>query len=419
MSDPRIKRLEKAQIRVLFTVPFFAPGVAKLPVVFDETVQTAQTDGKEIRWGTAFFDKLSDQELVTVLCHEVGHCMLGHLWRAPSGVDWEQWNIATDHAINLMLKEFSGVVMGKRLADPFPFPDPQDAYCADPAYAGLAEEVIYQRLGRKPDPKGGGPSGKQGGPSGKGQGAGMPTKGNSGANPGVGNPAPGSMPSFGDMIQPKPGSNPSSGKKLANDWAGTLIQACQMANGRGELPAGMERFVDQLLNPVVPWWELLRTFLREQCADDWDCMKPDPMMDESGFMLPSLNSEKLGPVVFATDTSGSINNELLARFQKEKQTCLDDLAPASLVDIYCDSKIHKVKEYKPGEVISKDAPGGGGTAFEPVWDYVAGLPVTPKCIVYLTDLDGSFGEDPGVPVLWVTWTKGGKAPFGEVVYAGN
>src|SRR6266568_784145 len=153
MAISRDKRLERAQMRVLFPVPFFAPGVARLPVVWDDKIDTACTDGREIRWSPAFFDKLKDQELVTVLCHEVCHCMLGHLWRAPGGVDWDTWNQATDHAVDLMLKEFSGLVIAKQLADPFPFPDPQDAYYADPAFAGLSEEVIYELLSKR-QPKG-------------------------------------------------------------------------------------------------------------------------------------------------------------------------------------------------------------------------------------------------------------------------
>ena len=130
----RDKRLEKAQMRVLFQVPFFAPGVAKLPVVWDKSIPTAATDGKRIRWNPDWFDAMPDVCLPTVLCHEVCHALLGHLWRAPVGAEWDVWNQATDHAVNLMLKEFSELVMGKRLADPFPFPDPQDSYCADPQF---------------------------------------------------------------------------------------------------------------------------------------------------------------------------------------------------------------------------------------------------------------------------------------------
>jgi hypothetical protein len=43
------------------------------------------------------------------------------------------------------------------------------------------------------------------------------------------------------------------------------------------------------------------------------------------------------------------------------------------------------------------------------------MEVAPKCVVYLTDLDGDFGQDPGVPVIWLAYGGGSKAPFGEVV----
>ena len=400
----REKRLQKAQMRTLFQVPFFAAGVAKLPVVFDDGVPTACTDGERVRWNPQFFDKLEDQQLVTVLCHEVAHCMLGHIWRAPGGCDWEQWNIATDHAVNNMLKGFSAQVMGQRLADPFPSPD--GACVCDPAYAGLAEEIIYQRLGTKPPGQGG----KSGGASGKGQGK-KTSPGSNGAQK-QGTPGP------GQIEKPKngPGSASKQGK-LKNDWERVLIDACSTA--KGDLPAGLDRLVDRMLNPAVPWWELLRRFLREQAADDYNFMVPDPYYADSGFLLPSLSSDRIGAVVFATDTSGSISDTLLAQYQSEKQRCLDDLRPARLVDIYCDAAIHKVKEYSPGEIIDRDAPGGGGTDFRPVWEHCANMPALPKCAVYLTDLYGDFGTDPGYPVLWVTWTKDLKAPFGETIYAGD
>lgn len=414
----REKRLEKAQMRVLFQVPFFAPGVAKLPVVFDDTVQTACTDGKRIRWNGKWFDSLPDACLPTVLCHEVCHCLLGHLWRAPQGVEWDVWNQATDHAVNLMLKEFSELVMGKRLADPFPFPDPQDAYCANPAFKGLAEEVIYQRLSQsKPKcPKGGqGQPGTSGNGSGQSGGVSKPGKGGkaiqnqSGAH---------SMPEFGQMEQPETVAAQGEGRKLANDWEGTLVQSAQMAQGRGDCPSSLKRLVDEIVDPTVPWQQVLRSLIVEQAADDWDFMKPavEYCDGNDGLILPSLNSEKMGTVVFATDSSGSTCS-LIAAMQSEKQAVLDDLRPSKMVDIYCDAAVHDVFEYTPGDRISKEIGGGGGTDFRPVWEHVAKMTETPKVIVYLTDMDGTFGEDPGVPVIWVTWTKDSKPPFGTVVYA--
>lgn len=424
----REKRIERAQTRVIFTVPFFAPAVAKLPVVWDESLDTACTDGTGIRFSPAFCDKLTDPQLVTILCHEACHCLLGHLWRAPEGADWDVWNEATDHAVNLMLQEFGAVVRGKGLADPFPFPEPADAYCADKRFSGMAEESIYKVLANRPKQQGGGGNG-----TGKGQGSpgGVQTP-SPGQKPVVGTsgghskapqhkPQPGSMPSFGQMAKPKPGNgngNVPSAKKLQNDWNGTLIQSAKLASGQGSLPAGMERLVGELVSPTVNWWDILRSWLREQVADDWNWLAPAMEYDGSGFILPSLKSERCGPIVFATDTSGSINEELLARFQVEKQNCLDEMRPRKVVDIYCDARIHKVAEYTPGDIITKECPGGGGTDFRPVFEYVAKLPETVKAVVYLTDLYGSFPQaDPGVPVIWVSWTKGGTAPFGTVVYA--
>jgi predicted metal-dependent peptidase len=393
MSASRDKLAQRARMKVLFQVPFFAPAVAKLPIEWDPKVQTACTDGECIRWNPDWFDKMEEQVRVTVLCHEAMHCMLGHLWRVPPAVNWEQWNEATDHAVNLQLKEFAEAVVGKRLANPFPFPKPESDYCMDPQYKGLAEEQIYNRIKRSQAGKGG---------KGKGQG----------------------RPGFGQIEQPGQSdpakADPAKQKSLANDWDGTLIQACQIARGRGELPAGMERFVDALVSNKVPWQEILRSWLREQAADDWNFLKPAIEFEGCGFILPSLDGEKVGRIVFATDTSGSIDPDMLRTFQAEKQTCLDEMKPRSVVDIYCDSKIHAVNEYSPGDTISRNTPGGGGTDFRPVFKHCEKLSEAPKALVYLTDLDGNFPDkDPGYPVLWVTWTKGGKAPFGEVIYGGD
>lgn len=428
--NTRDKRVERAQTRVIFTCPFFAPGVARLPVVWDETIPTACTDGQVIRWNPDWFDSLADSVLPTVLCHETCHCLLGHLWRAPEACDWDVWNQATDHAVNLMLGDFAKEVLGKGLADPFPFPEPKEAFCADPRFRGMAEEAIYTALGNRPKPQGqpqtpsGSGSGGQGGNKsalGQGKGQGKPAGGQSG--PPQQQPQPGSMPSFGQIQKPNgKGKTPAQHKALQNDWANTLIQSAKVAQGQGTLPAGMERIVGELVHPHVPWWEILASWLRERATEDWDFSTPDLTFEDTGFLMPSLNSERVGSVAFATDTSGSIDGEMLTRFQSVKQDFLDNMRPKRLVDIYCDADIHKCEEYTPGDIIAKDAPGGGGTSFRPVFTRLEKLGQAEpfKALVYLTDLYGDFPDKaPEYPVIWVTWTKDGKAPFGEVIYVGE
>lgn len=415
MSDLRQKRLDKAQMRTLFQVPFFAPGVAKLPVIWDESTPTACTDGECIRWNGPWFDSLPDQVLVTLLCHEVCHCLLGHIWRLPPpGGDAEIANHAADHAVNLMLKEFAATVTAKRLADPFPFPTDKEGL-ADPQYSGMSEEMIYAKLMANALPK---PSGGQGKDSG-GQGVSGQRTGKQNASTGTQRTnSVGQNPSFGQFA-PKPGVSAQKAKAMKSDWEGTLIQSAAAMKGRGDLPASLERLVAGLVSPSVDWWQLLRSWLREQRADDWDFLTPAEEYSDGDFILPSLRSEKMGPVCFATDTSGSIDNDMLARFQTEKQECLDTMRPSRLLDIYCDAKVHKVEDYAVGDTIKRECPGGGGTSFVPVWKELEKRGVVPKCLVYLTDLDGDFGKDPGFPIIWCTWTKDGKAPFGEVIYCGK
>lgn len=398
MKLSREKRLERAQLKVLFNVEFFAAGVCKLPVIFTDKVPTAATNGKCIYWNADWFDSLPDAVLPTVLCHEVWHCMAGHIWRAPVGADHEMWNHAIDHATNLSLKEFSKTVMAKNLADPFPFPEPHDAYLADPQYAGLAEEVIYSKIMNQPKGPGKGPGGK----GGQGQGV------------------PGRQP-FGEVIMQKPNAqggqqSAAEQKALANDWQGELANAVKIAQGRGNCPGDIARLADEMINPKLPWQTILRSLLREQCSDDWDFQHPAMEYSASGFIMPSMRSEKMGTVVFCTDTSGSISGTLLSEFQSEKQACLDDLQPRKLVDIYCDAAVNEAREYSPGDIIDRRVKGGGGTSFIPAIEFCEKMDEPPKALVYLTDLDGSFPDHaPAFPVIWCAYGTKQQAPFGETL----
>jgi len=81
---------------------------------------------------------------------------------------------------------------------------------------------------------------------------------------------------------------------------------------------------------------------------------------------------------------------------------------------------------KPHE-FSKDAAmpearGGGGTAFEPFFEWVRQQEGTPPLCIYFTDGYGSFpANPPDAPVMWVVLSGGletPKFPFGNVVRLG-
>lgn len=87
------------------------------------------TDGRYIAWTRSFVDALSVEETTGVLAHEVGHCMLKHVFRTK-GRDQKAWAEACDHVVNLLLLED-----GFRLPDVDPFHDPE--------FKGMSAEQVY------------------------------------------------------------------------------------------------------------------------------------------------------------------------------------------------------------------------------------------------------------------------------------
>jgi predicted metal-dependent peptidase len=67
-----------------------------------------------------------------------------------------------------------------------------------------------------------------------------------------------------------------------------------------------------------------------------------------------------------------------------------------------DTRVTRVDEYATSDEIEFDPLGGGGTAMEPLFDYVAQMHDDANLIVCFTDLEfyKSCGDEPEMPVLW-------------------
>ena len=60
--------------------------------------------------------------------------------------------------------------------------------------------------------------------------------------------------------------------------------------------------------------------------------------------------------------------------------------------------------------------GRGGTRFQPAFDWIAESDFDPSVIVYATDLFcRETPADPGIPVIWLTPTRGRAVPFGQII----
>ncbi len=369
---------------------FFASLALRLEALPAWDVPTLATDGERLLFNPEYALSLSEREVVGVVAHEVMHCALGH--HARRGVrDPLRWNIACDLAVNpVLLGAGFDLPRGRLLPG-------EGEFAGWPT--GLSAEDYYARLPDK--------SSQSSDESGDGNGAGdSGDAGGSGDDPG----GCGSVRDAGD-------GSPAKQQASEASWQVAVAQAARIAEarGRGDLSAGLERAVEAILRPSVPWREVLREFVTRTARNDYRWNRPNRRFVARRLYLPSLAGESLGEVVIGVDVSGSIGQEELNRFAAELLGIVDAY-DVHLTVLYHDIRVTKVEEWSPGDGPIKLRPiGGGGTSHGRVFRWLEEHGVNPNCMICLTDLQTTFPSDsPPYPVLWAV--VGGcfsEPPFGQ------
>jgi predicted metal-dependent peptidase len=370
------QRISKQVVRLVLDHPFFASLVMRMKFEEKQDIPTFCTDGRTIFYNSKFADSLTDPQIRGILCHEVLHPALGHLWRFR-GKSLDIANQACDHAINLFIEEYNAATpASQRLELP-------DGGCCDPRFTGLSAEEIYTILDLEKED----------------------------------DDSP-SQPSPGEFSEPADSGDESGNDEIGSDerdWQIALEQATQVAKIQDKMPGGAEEQVRKRHKPEVDWTELLRRFVGKADNKDFSTEFPDRRYMEEDIVVETLYSQSVGDIVFAVDTSGSVSIKLLEKFMSEATDILNTVKPCRLRFIQCDSTVQEVKDYLPGEVVSTTVKGRGGTSFLPVFNHVRDAKLTPECLVYLTDGCGSFpDQQPPYPVLWLDY-GGTQYPWGEVV----
>ena len=365
-----MKRLAKAKTNLILQHPFIGTVALNMPMVLDERVPTAGTDGKTVWYNPHFLKDLTDEEVTFLVAHECFHPMLEHMYRLK-GRNHNKWNKAADYVINqLLVNERIGKFIKGGCLD-------QTLYDAGKG----TSEGIYAIL---PDS-----DGKDGGKS---DGPG-----------GIGN----------DLLEPE--GSPAEQAQAQAEWRVKVAQAAQAAKMMGKLSANMQRLVDEVLQPKVRWQDVLRRFMHRAKTSTRSWARPNRRFLAQGLYLPSVSGEALGEVVVAVDCSGSISPRVVAEFAAEIRAIHEDTNPVMLHVVYFDSEVCHYDRYAPTDMVTITPRGGGGTAFSPIFKHVADNSVAPVACVVLTDLYcDDFGPVPDYPVMWVT-NGATKAPWGEVV----
>src|SRR5437868_3445494 len=120
MSTPTSKAsalMTRARTRLLLDHPWFGALAMRLQMLADESQPTCSTDGTHLFYNSEFVASLPDSELTAIMAHEVMHCALLHCFRRGAR-DPEQWNRATDYAINSELQAAGFNLPSDALLDP-------------------------------------------------------------------------------------------------------------------------------------------------------------------------------------------------------------------------------------------------------------------------------------------------------------
>lgn len=158
----------------------------------------------------------------------------------------------------------------------------------------------------------------------------------------------------------------------------------------GNTPAGWQRWASELLEPTVRWQQVLAAAVRRGVADvagrvDFSYRKPSRRSSISGdVILPSLR-QPLPKVAMVLDTSGSMNDGMLAQSLAEVGGVLRSLGVGrrQLDIICCDAEAFEAqKVMQAKDVILL---GGGGTDMGVGLAKAAELRPKPDLIVVLTD----------------------------------
>jgi predicted metal-dependent peptidase len=410
LPDTVQTKLGAARTRLILERPFIGALVMHLPLVAADArwCATTATDARALYYNPAYIASLTLPQTQFVLAHEAMHCALAHFARRNHRVR-RRWDVACDHAVNGLLAEEG-------------LKPPPDALC-NPDFRRLSAEEIYPLI--PPDTREAlldrhlyddydAPAAGRGGGSG-GTSAGQQTPAASTQPAG----APDSWDDAGiehrrsEGRLPPPAPAASEQAELARRWRGRMASAAQQARRAGRLSASWLRLIDELIQPPLPWRQLLARYLMSAARDDYSFQRPSRR--EGDAVLARLASEEMN-LHIVLDTSGSIRNEELAQFAAEVDALKGQLR-ARVTLHACDEQLDPGGPwiFQPWEpvVLPRGLGGGGGTCFQPVFEWIERECSRPDLLVYFTDAEGEFPPGaPGYPVIWLV-KGGGRVPWGE------
>ena len=451
--DPAIKtRVIRAKLKLYDKFPDFGYTLNQMYMSTDTKVtKTMAIDQSgNIYLNPEFVNKLSENQLMGVFCHEAYHMIWGTLFR-KGNKNHHLWNVATDCKINLYLLQ-DGLELPEEAYIPTLDGD-IEIYGKKYNIATMSAEELYSRLyidtngntkkpndpkpptgpggdppppgdgkGGDPPPPGGGKGGEPppeppNGPTGPGQGKGKPTdkkpEGKQPAGPGGDTEDDegkdkGKGQGKGDDGQLKPekeldkhiyepGKNKGDMEKATQDhWNEVAAGAQREASNRGSGSTSFEKGYNER-RAVLDWKQILQKYIKDSktTVTDYNANSNRGRAIKSWLGKRKVIEEV--DVVVAIDISGSISQTDYNMFVSEVLKIFKTVGKVTGVVLFWGSIVHdpmKIKDSTHDAIKNHKFHYNDGTIIGVVKDYIVRENLKPKLVIYFTDgAVGTVGRD--------------------------
>ncbi len=428
---------------LLFTLRLVETPAADVP--------TMAVDAQwRLYYSVPFVLSCTAEQLATVVLHECQHLLLDHsarfdALRQPRAAH-PDWNLAGDVVINQVLADAR-----------MPWPKERGVRYADLAdrgvTAGMTTEAAFFALRRGPSaPPTAGHGGVDGGvsaegPGGHGPGVGEDSRDQStdaaarppDAGPQLGSTAVGQASPRADCgsgaggpprpyeVGPGDEDHPPMPRAQQELVRGQVAQELiRQGRAQGDVPAGLLRWAEELLDPVVDWRRVLAGQIRSGVASaagrqDFTFRFPSRRAHAlraslGGAVLPAMRKPPPPRVAVVIDTSGSISGDELRAMLTEVLGIVRAIGLESgLTVVPCDAKAYDpILVRRAGDVAAAQLPGGGGTDMGAGIAAALRLRPAPDVVVVHTDGFTRWPTEPPHPTARVVVALTGAQQRGLV-----
>ena len=427
-----IRRVKKQRSKLFGCVPGAHQQMGFLPIEVSDQIATFATDGRKILVNKLYAESINDLNTRGIIVHESLHIGLKHhirlvVWMKRCGLSKEDaheiWNMGADYVINGMIKG------SENYGKDFTLPDNvlwDDIYstCGWPVEK-ICNDIL--RKGWKPKPKRKRPPGPGKGPPGPGKG---PPGGEDPTDHGC-----------GEILVPEElqGDSKEAKEARAKEVQDINNRVAEAAMLEKQIGAGKGGMFDKIFKSTgkTASSEHIRYFLKKHFSHVRSYKRPNKRFLHRKIYLPG--KIKTPHTLYACiDSSASMGRDDFEKCRKNLVRWSKDLGLSLIRVAYVDTEIHMnpktdepwydmdLKNGGGADAMELDIYGGGGTGFDPIFDYIKKNNEDVGGLVYFTDGYGSVSDkSPNFPVLWITT---GKAPevyghydddtklFGKVVH---